>query len=111
MERETDSPAAFMGLGASTVGEATLPRTAPATAFVTLAARDLPRMNEPKKLERGEVAPWTLLGRSVRRPPRFEGEEGGSALVPRPAANMLAAGIAMAAGVFAGAGAGAWKCR
>lgn len=97
-ERETASPAAFIGLGASTVGDATLPLTAPATALVTLAARERPRINEPKKLERGEVGLARLRVLSGwRLDPRLGGDEGrGSAPDPRPPAKMLAAGMAMA---------------
>jgi len=42
-------------LGLSTPGEPTRWRTAPATAFVTDCARERPRMNEPRKPERGDV--------------------------------------------------------
>lgn len=54
--RETSPPSMLSGFGCSTVGEPTLwPRTAPATALVTLWARDLVRMKLPKKEDRGDV--------------------------------------------------------
>lgn len=69
--RDTSPPSGLSGFGCSTVGEPTLwPRTAPATAFVTLWARDLVRMKLPRKDERGEVA---------LTPVWAEGRDGGDA--------------------------------
>jgi hypothetical protein len=78
------------GLGASVVGDATRPLTAPVIVLVTLAARERPRIKLPRKLERGEVG----------APGRSCAERAGGLLVlsvdaARPLANMLAAGIAM----------------